>query len=469
MTTTTRAVVFLGPTLPIDEARGILDAIYLPPARQADLVSAVTNYRPQIVGLIDGIFAQSLSVWHKEILFALTQGVRVYGASSLGALRAAETATFGMVGIGEVYRMYANGELTDDDEVALAHGDADSAYRHASEPMVNLRKTFERARDEGVIDADLCERWMALAKAIYFPERTLAAILRRADAEGIPPDVVARVAKFMATRYVDVKRQDAILLLRTIRDLPDPLPPSTHSFDFARTRFFEALYQRDRIVRHDGVDVSLHSIADYAALHLPDFAKINFEALNRALVVVLAAFLELEVSPEDTEQEEVRLRQRHQLVDDSVFATWLDESDVSLGEFRNLMREVALCRRLHRWLMTRLHPMFNTKLILDELRLANCYGAVARTAAAHERVLQVRYPDFREVSHEGAGLRDLVMEHLRQTDCSMDTHFPEWAEEVGFASLHDLRVELLRSRLVHREMRRAADALRPLTEESSEQ
>src|SRR5262245_20044755 len=150
MTAGTRAVVFLGPTLPVEEARAILDAVYLPPARQADIVSAITTYRPQVIGLIDGVFAQSLSVWHKEILFALSRGIHVYGASSLGALRAAETAAFGTVGVGEVYRLYASGELTDDDDVALAHGDAASGFRPASEPMVNLRKTFEQARSEGI-------------------------------------------------------------------------------------------------------------------------------------------------------------------------------------------------------------------------------------------------------------------------------------------------------------------------------
>jgi hypothetical protein len=39
-------VIFLGPSLPLAEAKGILDAIYLPPAKQSDLISAVTTYKP---------------------------------------------------------------------------------------------------------------------------------------------------------------------------------------------------------------------------------------------------------------------------------------------------------------------------------------------------------------------------------------------------------------------------------------
>src|SRR5207253_3671063 len=121
-TVMTRAVIFLGPSLPVADAREILDAVYLAPAKQSDIVSAIGTYRPEVIGLIDGEFGQSLSVWHKEILYALTRGIHVVGASSMGALRAAETAAFGMIGIGEVYRMYVDGVITDDDEVALAHG-----------------------------------------------------------------------------------------------------------------------------------------------------------------------------------------------------------------------------------------------------------------------------------------------------------------------------------------------------------
>jgi hypothetical protein len=459
MTERTRAVIFLGPTLPVAEAQTVLDAVYLPPARQADLVSVITTYRPQVIGLIDGVFGQSLSVWHKEILFALSLGIRVYGASSLGALRAAETAPFGMVGVGEVYRLYASGDLTDDDDVALAHGDAASGFRPASVPMVNLRKTLERAKDEGLLDDDLYQRWLALAKAIYFPDRTIAAVLRRAHDEGIPRDTIERVAHFVATGYVDVKRQDAMLLLQTIRDLPDPLPPSTPSFDLVESPFFDALYQRDRTVRHSGVDVPLHSIADYAVLHRPQLGAISFHAMNRALAVRLADLLGITASREDIEREVGRFRQRLQLTEDELFAAWLGKNDLTSDEISDLMREVALCRRLHRWLILQRLPGLTTKLVLDELRLTNEYEGIARAAASHERVLQVCHPDLREVDQDGAEMEDLLLEHLGQTGLRLDTDLAEWAEEAGFPSLNDLRIELLRARLVRQELLRVSRAL----------
>ena len=77
--------------------------------------------RPQAIGPIDGYFDQRLSVWHKKILWALESGIPVFGASSMGALRAAELAAYGMTGVGAIFAKFHSGEWMDDDEVAVAH------------------------------------------------------------------------------------------------------------------------------------------------------------------------------------------------------------------------------------------------------------------------------------------------------------------------------------------------------------
>jgi len=225
-----KIVIFLGPSLPVAEAKEILDAIYLPPAKQSDLLSAVTTYNPDIIGLIDGVFLSLPSVWHKEILYAIEQGVAVYGASSMGALRAAETDAFGMVGVGEIYQMYASGELIDDDEVVTVHGPEDTGYCRLSEPIVNVRATFRRAKDEEIINNSVCEQLSAIAKSIYFPERTFPAIFRKSATAGISQKLIEEMADFVNSKYVDLKQQDAILLLETLRDIPEPLPQVKPNF-----------------------------------------------------------------------------------------------------------------------------------------------------------------------------------------------------------------------------------------------
>jgi hypothetical protein len=443
-----KIVVFLGPSLPLEKARAVLpDALYLPPAKQVDLLSAVGVHRPDVIALIDGEFGQSLSVWHKEILYALDQGVAVYGASSMGALRAAETADFGMIGVGRVYEMYASGEINDDDEVALAHALGESGYRPLSEPMVNLRATFQQACEEGAVDVAVCERLTTIAKSLYFPERSVDRILSEAEAAGLDRLALAAMRAFIRTSYVDLKQRDALQLLATIRDLPAGHRTPRASFKFNRSHLFEVLYNRDRVVRHQGSDVPLVAIANRAALHLPDFNELNFHALNRTLVGTLAELLEVEVTEDEIEQEARRFRTGRRLGETMEFERWLDANDLKPSEFRELMVQLAVCRKLHAWLISSRSGERTTRVILDELRLRGDYQAVASEAACQERTISEHHQDFKETSFSHLSTRDLVLDHLRATRCRIPIHFRQWAEEAGFHGPADLRVELLRARL----------------------
>src|ERR1700751_2357508 len=94
-------LVYLGPSLPLAQAREILpEAIYHPPAKQADIVTDVVNLNPSHILLIDGVFHENLSPWHKELTYALQYpGVKAaYGPSSMGALRASELHWLGVLG-----------------------------------------------------------------------------------------------------------------------------------------------------------------------------------------------------------------------------------------------------------------------------------------------------------------------------------------------------------------------------------
>ena len=143
--------VLLGPTLPVAEARTYLDAIYLPPAEQGSVFRAVLEHRPAVLAIIDGAFAQRPAVRHKEILWAMANGVEVHGAASMGALRAAELAAYGMVGHGFVYRWYRRTPLADDEEVAVAMAPAELGSAALGEALINMRLTLRRAERPGVV------------------------------------------------------------------------------------------------------------------------------------------------------------------------------------------------------------------------------------------------------------------------------------------------------------------------------
>jgi hypothetical protein len=87
----------------------------------------------QIV-LIDGIFYHDLAVWHKELVFAMLQGIVCIGAASMGALRAAELYRYGMIGVGQIFERYAAGE-EDDSLVALSYDP--ETYRPLDDPPIS--------------------------------------------------------------------------------------------------------------------------------------------------------------------------------------------------------------------------------------------------------------------------------------------------------------------------------------------
>lgn len=92
----TRIIIYTGLSLPFDEAKEILDStddievIYKRPIQRGDLNLALKEH-PDIIGIIDGVFHQSSAVGHKEILNVMKNGIEVYGASSMGALRASNS------------------------------------------------------------------------------------------------------------------------------------------------------------------------------------------------------------------------------------------------------------------------------------------------------------------------------------------------------------------------------------------
>jgi len=209
------AVVFLGPSLDRREALAILSADYRPPAARGDITSAVAE-GARVIGLIDGVFFQESSVGHREILAALKGGVRVVGASSMGALRAAELHTLGMEGVGEVYRMYRDGVLVSDDEVALAFDP--ETFTALSEPLVNIRATLARAEEEGVVDQRTGDTLLSEASSLYYPNRTYTRIVREAKGS-VDPEALDRFARWVGEGAVDMKRRDAVEALVRIREI----------------------------------------------------------------------------------------------------------------------------------------------------------------------------------------------------------------------------------------------------------
>lgn len=444
-----RTVVFLGPSLPADRARGILPgAVYLPPAGQADVVSALRRYEPDVIALIDGTFLQTLAVWHKEILYALDQGVAVYGASSMGALRASECARFGMVGVGRIFADYASGVLTDDDEVALAYGDADDGWRPHSEPMVNIRSTLQAAVAAGALTTDSEGRVVAAGKSLYFPDRTWPSVLATAVKAGLSPSIADRVAAFVADHRVDQKAADAEELLGLIATLDGgsaPCAPAGWVFNDSRPS--RGLRGRDLHVGRDPGEVPLETIARHVMLHRPGSTDLLERGCARDLQLTMAGMLGMEVAEEEVSAETDRFRLRRGLLCEADLDAYLERNDLTSAELIELMRQLAMLRRLRAWLRVRRYRLGLGSLLLDELRLLDNYAPWADRAATQEA--------FLESAGEPADLdplRDLICEQMAATAWQPDCAIATWAEEAGFGDVYQVHAALARARAVRRHL-----------------
>jgi hypothetical protein len=241
------AYVFLGPSLPAEVARDLVPARFLPPVTQGDVCALVLDREPpRAIGIVDGQFEQVPAVWHKEILFAISSGTTVFGASSLGALRAAELHAFGMIGVGEIFDAYRTGVLTDDDEVAIVHATAEDGFRPLSIAMVSLRFGVAEAVRAAVLAEKPAAALLAEVKSWHYPNRSWEALFLAGADLGVSTTDIEALRAFVAARRPDAKRSDAVLMLTRMRQYLES------------TYYWEKLCRTVRNDRHVTQTVSTH-------------------------------------------------------------------------------------------------------------------------------------------------------------------------------------------------------------------
>jgi hypothetical protein len=215
-----RACIFTGPSLDAATARSLLpEAEVRAPIRRGDLELAL-DQGFRLFGVIDGTYIVEPTLSAPEVRQAIGRGAILYGAASLGALRAVEFRTWGFQGIGVVYDWYLRGVTYRDDEVVAAMDPG--SYRALTDPTVNLRYACLRGQRESGLSRSLAERMLAAYSAYHFSERRLG----RLFAELRPSlDATARAELDRFSAYVDdqgpalnIKRRDALRLLETLRD-----------------------------------------------------------------------------------------------------------------------------------------------------------------------------------------------------------------------------------------------------------
>ena len=439
--------VFVGPTLEVAQAREHLEARYLGPAARGDVYRAALR-KPWGIAIIDGYFSQAPAVWHKEILWAMSRGVHVFGAASMGALRAAELAAFGMCGVGDIFEAYRDGRCEDDDEVTVIHGPEAAGFRLMSDAMVNIRATLRLAVDRQVIGPSTGQQLEAEAKALYYADRNYSALLNVARGRAIDASELARFAAWLPNHQVDQKRLDAILLLDFIRrQQQKDSRPLQVAIRFERTDAWE---QMVRQCEGQGEEQGRGSqeVELPTELLLDELRLLGGSALRMALLGALSRHLAIERADAHgvnvnrelfTETLNTFFAERG-LNSPEEIQTWLDEHELDAAGLTRFMRRQSLVR----WASVMFG--FDAEAQLrDHLRTTSEYQRVVGRARDKQRLLRARGLESVSPADSGLTVDQIVTwyfeEHLRK---AVPPDLDACALERGFADRHTLLEALLR-------------------------
>lgn len=185
------------------------------------------DHQPRALVLIDGVFASVPAVRHKEIMWACANGLAVFGAASIGAIRAAELEGIGMQGHGLIYRWYKRTPFADDDEVAVAMSPPELGAAPLSEALISMRITLSRAWKDKVLTLEQKLALEVIARSTNFADRSYAKLVQDAQAM-LPAQWAGTLAKFerwLQDNRIDQKRRDTVGLLTRLAVNPDLLAP----------------------------------------------------------------------------------------------------------------------------------------------------------------------------------------------------------------------------------------------------
>jgi hypothetical protein len=433
-----KVFIFTGPTLRAEEGRAELDAVFLPPALQGDVYRAALE-RPVAIGLIDGCFERAPAVWHKEILWAMSEGIHVYGAASMGALRAAELASFGMEGVGSIFEAFQRGELEDDDEVAVSHAGAEDGFRPLSEAMVNVRATLASAERAGVVGARGRAELERLAKGMYYPERGYPALLALAAREGLPASELKALRAWLPTGRINQKRDDALALLRRIREHLASRPgPKRVSYTFAHTDAWEEARRRcERLRLEAGGALPRDSLLEELRVS-GLYPRVRHGALVRTLALQEAQRQGVEPDAAALQAACDELRREHGLLEVEPFLRWLKAQRIE--EPARFLREEAQVR----WVETVL-----------EAEVERCLPAHLRSTGEYGPLLERTRRKLRALAKAGlerpglaeAGLTEEALWRwyfTERLDEPVPTELDSCARRLGFADVDELRRAALR-------------------------
>ncbi len=435
--------VFIGPTITPDEAAEELDAVYLPPVSQGDVYRAALS-RPRAIGIIDGYFERVPAVWHKEILWAMTQGIHVFGASSMGALRAAELAPFGMVGVGAIYESYRDGSLENDDEVAVMHGPTESGFVALSEALVDIRRTLVDAVAARVIAPATRETLHQIAAELFYADRTYPEVLCRAAKQGVVATELTALRAWLPRGRVSQKREDAVAMLRTMKSmLASDVREKAVQFWFEHTEWWDRAQRHAGEVVDQGEDadtIVLDALLDELRLDPELYADATQGAFLRHLALTEARRIGTALNGDAVRTATENFRRGNGLFQPEDVEQWIEINHLTHDQFQHLMKDEAL---LHR--MSVCNERHIVPLLSDHLRMTGHYPGLLERARDKQRILELVGLQNAGIADTGLNRDQLLGWYFEERlTCDQPGNVARYSRNAGFADEESLVRTLVR-------------------------
>jgi hypothetical protein len=168
-----------------------------------------TDPRPLRVGIIDGT-TRGPSLPPKEVMQAISAGVRLYGAVGDGALRAAECASYGMTGVGKLFERARTQFISLLDEYRTP---ADGGPHDQS--MAAWQVALSDAVADGTANDGDAQTFLSTARQVPWRQRTLAHVLASAD-QVHERERIQRARVVLSDDRRHVMREDAQALVQAM-------------------------------------------------------------------------------------------------------------------------------------------------------------------------------------------------------------------------------------------------------------
>ncbi len=379
--------------------------------------------------IIDGVFNNVASVWHQEILWALSQGIGVFGAASMGALRAAELRSVGMRGVGIIAQAYCNGRFPGfsdpfdgDDEVAILHGPAELGWRQITIALADLRWSLYCEVRRGVLSAVAAQQTVNMLKPMCFAARTRETV----------QSVLAQTAP-RAVSLVDALLQGQTLKQQDARKAFKFMQRKGGSVRLDDARFHETANWRAFRAQADGeegrpaVDGTWDALAELR-MQPATWRRVRRDAMSRLVALGAAPAPRNEI---ELRHAVMHFRRARGLHDRNTVRAWLSANDCEMHDLDRIAESeaaIALYERSGHWRIF--------EMMADLLKAENFYFSLKERRQAKNSFMQGR-------SQPSPLALDVALDWFMQNQigCDSNDDYEEVAREFAFANLKDVSIE----------------------------